>query len=103
MSDPTTEPSVAGDLPSPTHTRSKREMREEEGSKVYTVASDKIIQNLMQEYKRRKQQKSMPAFVKLSKKKKVETQKSGQKENVDQDMDKQQKSSILKVSLGSRN
>ncbi|XP_041353818.1 brefeldin A-inhibited guanine nucleotide-exchange protein 3-like isoform X2 [Gigantopelta aegis] len=98
VSDPVTEPSNQGDSPSPTHTRSKREMRQEEGSKVYTVASDKVIQNLMQEYKRRKQQKSMPAFVRLSKRKKADSLKSAQKETVDQDIDKQQKSSILKDS-----
>ncbi|XP_071113726.1 brefeldin A-inhibited guanine nucleotide-exchange protein 3-like [Haliotis cracherodii] len=85
------------DTPSPVHTRSKRELREEHESKVYTVATDKFIQSLMSQYKRRKQQHSMPSFVKFTKRKK-DLSKAGKKDGVDDEIDKQQKNSILKDS-----
>ncbi|CAL1539457.1 unnamed protein product [Lymnaea stagnalis] len=77
--------------------RSKREMREELQSKVYTVATDQVIENLMSQYKRHKHQRAMPNYVRLPKfqKSKMKVQK---KEPVDELIDKQQKSSIMKDS-----
>ncbi|KAH9500620.1 hypothetical protein Btru_077109 [Bulinus truncatus] len=78
-------------------TKSKREIREEHQSKVYTVATDQVIENLMSQYKRHKHQRAMPNYVRLPKfqKQKVKTQR---KEPVDEALDKQQKSSIMKDS-----
>ncbi|XP_074653085.1 brefeldin A-inhibited guanine nucleotide-exchange protein 3-like [Tubulanus polymorphus] len=45
---------------SPPLTLSKRDERVEQDSKLYTVATDQTIKNLMSEYKKRKQQHSMP-------------------------------------------
>ncbi|KAK6986607.1 brefeldin A-inhibited guanine nucleotide-exchange protein 3-like isoform X1 [Biomphalaria glabrata] len=77
--------------------KSKRELREELQSKVYTVATDQVIENLMSQYKRHKHQRAMPNYVRLPKfqKPKVKVQR---KEPVDDVIDKQQKSSIMKDS-----
>lgn len=63
---------------------------------VYTVATDQVIENLMSQYKRHKHQRAMPNYVRLPKfqKPKVKVQR---KEPVDDVIDKQQKSSIMKV------
>ena len=80
-------------------TKSKRELREEQDSKVYTIATDSLIKTLMTEYKRRKQANVMPKFVKISKK----TKKSGQTqprdptEKVDRQIEEQRKTSYMKV------
>lgn len=78
------------------HMKSKREIREEQESKVYTLATDTLIKSLMTEYKKRKQHHAMPTFVKISKEKKQKPilKKS---ESIDETIAKQRKSSIMKV------
>ncbi|CAG5120591.1 unnamed protein product, partial [Candidula unifasciata] len=76
--------------------KSKREIRAEMQSKVYTVATDQVIENLMSQYKRHKHQRSMPNFIrapKLQRKLKIP-----RREAVDEAIDKQQTSSIMKDS-----
>ncbi|BFZ24689.1 hypothetical protein BsWGS_27727 [Bradybaena similaris] len=76
--------------------KSKREIRAEMQSKVYTVATDQIIENLMSQYKRHKHQRSMPNFIrapKFQRKPKIP-----RREAVDEAIDKQQTSSIMKDS-----
>lgn len=77
--------------------KSKREIREEQESKVYTLATDTLIKSLMTEYKKRKQHHAMPAFVKISKEKKPKPILK-KTESVDESIAKQRKSSIMKVS-----
>ena len=77
-------------------TKSKREMREEHESKVYTLATDTLIKSLMTEYKKRKQHHAMPAFIKISKEKKPKPI-IKRTESVDESIAKQRKSSIMKV------
>ncbi|XP_076076319.1 brefeldin A-inhibited guanine nucleotide-exchange protein 3-like isoform X2 [Mytilus galloprovincialis] len=78
-------------------TKSKREMREEHESKVYTLATDTLIKSLMTEYKKRKQHHAMPAFIKISKEKKPKPI-IKRTESVDESIAKQRKSSIMKDS-----
>ena len=86
---------------SPKHepVKSKREQRQEQESRVYNLATDKLIKNLMTEYKKRKNQNAMPSFMKISKKKKEERkkQKTKMSDPVEQVIEEQQKSSIMKV------
>ncbi|XP_033740097.1 brefeldin A-inhibited guanine nucleotide-exchange protein 3-like [Pecten maximus] len=77
--------------------KSKRELREEHDSRVYTLATDTLIKTLMTEYKKRKQHHAMPAFVKLTKQKKSNTPQL-KKEVVDEVIEKQQKTSLMKDS-----
>ncbi|XP_060081313.1 brefeldin A-inhibited guanine nucleotide-exchange protein 3-like [Ylistrum balloti] len=77
--------------------KSKRELREEHDSRVYTLATDTLIKTLMTEYKKRKQHHAMPAFVKLTKQKKSNTPQQ-KKEVVDDVIEKQQKTSLMKDS-----
>ncbi|GFS27280.1 brefeldin A-inhibited guanine nucleotide-exchange protein 3-like [Elysia marginata] len=77
--------------------RSKREVREDLQSKVYTVATDQVIENLMQQYKRHKHLRSMPNFIRTVKHPKSRP-KVPRREPVEEDIEKQQKSSILKDS-----
>ena len=89
---------------SPKHepVKSKREQRQEQESRVYNLATDKLIKNLMTEYKKRKHQTTMPSFVKVNKKKN-----GGKKQTkhltdpVEQVIEEQQKSSIMKVNIRS--
>ena len=86
----------------PSDMKSKKEKRAERESRVYTVATDKLIKNLMTEYKKRKQQHSMPNFVKAGKglnTKSNAAQVFKQREPVDYEIEKQQKVSIMKVSI----
>jgi len=46
-------------------TKSKKELRTESESRVYNLATDKLIRNLMTEYKKRKNQNAMPNFAKV--------------------------------------
>lgn len=65
------------------------------GLQVYTVATDQVIENLMSQYKRHKHQRSMPNFIrapKFQRKPKIP-----RREAVDEAIDKQQTSSIMKV------
>ncbi|CAE1139032.1 unnamed protein product [Acanthosepion pharaonis] len=85
----------------PSDLKSKKEKRAEKESRVYTVATDKLIKNLMTEYKKRKQQHSMPTFVKAGKvpnNKANTAQVFKQREPVDYEIEKQQKVSIMKDS-----
>ncbi|XP_059166369.1 brefeldin A-inhibited guanine nucleotide-exchange protein 3-like isoform X2 [Physella acuta] len=77
--------------------KSKREIREELESKVYTVATDQVIETLMHQYKRHKHQRSMPNFVRLPKFQRSRLQVQ-RKVAVDENIEKQQKSSIMKDS-----
>lgn len=80
-------------------TKSKRELREEQDSKVYTIATDSLIKTLMTEYKRRKQANVMPKFVKISKntKKSSQSQPREPTEKVDRQIEEQRKTSYMKV------
>ncbi|XP_069142688.1 brefeldin A-inhibited guanine nucleotide-exchange protein 3-like isoform X2 [Argopecten irradians] len=77
--------------------KSKRELREEHDSRVYTLATDTLIKTLMTEYKKRKHHHAMPAFVKLTKQKKNIAPQL-KKEVVDEVIEKQQKTSLMKDS-----
>ncbi|XP_053398071.1 brefeldin A-inhibited guanine nucleotide-exchange protein 3-like [Mercenaria mercenaria] len=83
------------------HTKSKREMRTEQESRVYNLATDKLIKNLMTEYKKRKNQNAMPTFAKVNKKdnsdKKLK-KKQGSSDPVEQVIEEQQHTSIMKDS-----
>ena len=79
--------------------KSKRQLREERDSKVYTIATDTLIKSLMTEYKKKKQSYAMPSFVKINKQKKIKPQRKEKKEVVDLAIEKQQKVSIMKVCL----
>ncbi|XP_061176274.1 brefeldin A-inhibited guanine nucleotide-exchange protein 3-like [Saccostrea echinata] len=81
-------------------TKSKRELREEQDSKVYTIATDTLIKSLMTEYKRRKQANAMPKFVKISKtKKELKERKSKEPvDKVDKQIEAQRKTSYMKDS-----
>ena len=86
---------------SPKHepVKSKREQRQEQESRVYNLATDKLIKNLMTEYKKRKNQNAMPSFVNINKKKKDvgKKKKKALSDPVEQVIEEQQKSSIMKV------
>ncbi|GFN83267.1 Brefeldin a-inhibited guanine nucleotide-exchange protein 3-like [Plakobranchus ocellatus] len=77
--------------------KSKREVREDLQSKVYTVATDQVIENLMQQYKRHKHLRAMPNFVRPVRHPKLRP-KVPRREPVEEDIEKQQKSSIMKDS-----
>ncbi|XP_021364639.1 brefeldin A-inhibited guanine nucleotide-exchange protein 3-like isoform X1 [Mizuhopecten yessoensis] len=77
--------------------KSKRELREEQDSRVYTLATDTLIRSLMTEYKKRKQHHAMPAFVKLTKQKKGSAPQQ-KREVIDDVIEKQQKTSLMKDS-----
>lgn len=87
---------------SPVHSqaKSKREMRTEQESRVYNLATDKLIKNLMTEYKKRKNQNAMPTFAKVNKKdnsdKKLK-KKQASSDPVEQVIEEQQQTSIMKV------
>ena len=87
---------------SPLHTqeKSKREMRNDSESRVYNLATDKLIKNLMTEYKKRKNQHAMPTFSKVTKKEgreKTNKKKSTSTDPVEQVIEQQQHTSIMKV------
>lgn len=75
---------------SPVRTKSKRESREEKESKVYTVATDQTIRSLITQYKRRKQQNSMPNLAKGGKRKSAN-------KSVEELIEEEQQTSIMKV------
>lgn len=81
-------------------TKSKRELREDHDSKVYTIATDKLIQSLMTEYKRHKQANAMPKFVKISKTKKQpkDRKSKASTDKVERQIEEQRKESYMKVS-----
>ena len=60
------------------------------------MATDQVIENLMQQYKRHKHLRSMPNFVRSIKHPKSRP-KVPRREPVEEDIEKQQKSSIMKV------
>lgn len=67
---------------------------------VYSVATEKVIQNLIGQYKRHKQQNAMPSsFIKFARRHPSAASRVPRREPVDDAIDKQQKSSIMKVSL----
>ncbi|XP_064617857.1 brefeldin A-inhibited guanine nucleotide-exchange protein 3-like [Liolophura sinensis] len=76
---------------SPVRTKSKRESREEKESKVYTVATDQTIRSLITQYKRRKQQNSMPNLAKGGKRKSAD-------KSVEELIEEEQQTSIMKDS-----
>lgn len=80
-------------------TKSKRELREEQDSKVYTIATDSLIKSLMTEYKRRKQANAMPKFVKISKKTKKSKERKPMEfvDKVERQIEEQRKTSYMKV------
>ena len=87
---------------SPVHTeaKSKRELRTEQESRVYNLATDKLIKNLMTEYKKRKNQNAMPTFAKVNKKDNSEKKikkKQASSDPVEQVIEEQQQTSIMKV------
>ena len=99
----TSEPTSDKPPLSPTHepVKSKREQRQEQESRVYNLATDKLIKNLMTEYKKRKNLNAMPSFLKINKKKNGgkndgKKQKSSS-DPVEQVIEEEQKSSIMKV------
>ncbi len=69
--------------------------------KVYTVATDKTIKTLMQQYKKRKQAHSMPSFVKATRSKPAPAikERKGSGDPADREVEEQQKSSIMKVRI----
>jgi hypothetical protein len=77
-------------------------MRTEQESRVYNLATDKLIKNLMTEYKKRKNQNAMPTFAKVNKKdnsdKKMK-KKQASTDPVEQVIEEQQQTSIMKVKL----
>lgn len=81
-------------------TKSKRELREEQDSKVYTIATDSLIKSLMTEYKRRKQANAMPKFVKISKKTKKSKERKPMEfvDKVERQIEEQRKTSYMKDS-----
>ncbi|XP_064629621.1 brefeldin A-inhibited guanine nucleotide-exchange protein 3-like isoform X3 [Lineus longissimus] len=68
--------------------------------KVYTVATDRTIKNLMSAYKKRKQQHSMPTFrrSKPSKPKVPKTRKSKNTDPIQEEIENEQTNSIMKDS-----
>ena len=101
---PTSEPTspvAQSDKPplSPTHepVKSKREQRQEQESRVYNLATDKLIKNLMTEYKKRKNLNAMPSFLKINKKKNDGKKQKSSSDPVEQVIEEEQKSSIMKV------
>jgi hypothetical protein len=104
---PVTVPVTKSVLPplSPVHSeaKSKRELRSEHESKVYNLATDKLIKNLMTEYKKHKNQKTMPVFSKGNKKDNSEKKKKKKQlssDPVERVIEEQQQTSIMKVELG---
>lgn len=81
--------------------KSKRERRSENESRVYNLATDKLIKNLMTEYKKHKNQNAMPSFTKIMKRDKKEKVKKKQPSSdpVEQVIEQQQQTSIMKVRL----
>ncbi|CAH1799775.1 unnamed protein product [Owenia fusiformis] len=94
-----------GDPESPQRYISKREEKQEQESRVYTVASGRTIKTLMSEYKRRKQQNSMPTFVKAQRSKVTQSEssmgmvRSTSADPQDREIEKQQQNSIMKDSV----
>ena len=82
---------------SPTHSKSKKEIRSEQESRVYNLATDKLIKNLMSEYKKKKNQNAMPTFSKPKKEKKEKKVKRKTSDPVEEIIDQQQQASIMKV------
>ena len=65
---------------------------------VYSVATDTVIQNLIGQYKRRKLHNAMPnTHVQFARQHRPAVVKVPRKEPVDEAIDKQQRSSIMKV------
>ncbi|KAK3577451.1 hypothetical protein CHS0354_032302 [Potamilus streckersoni] len=88
-------------LPPNSPIKSKKEMRFDQESKVYNLATDKLIKNLMTEYKKRKNQHAMPNFVRMAKKKetsRVKKKPSTSGDPVDEVIEQQKQSSIMKDS-----
>lgn len=88
---------------SPEHSqaKSKRELRSELDSRVYHLATDKLIKNLMMEYKKHKTQQSMPSFSKIKKvmgEKKAKKKRSLSEDPVEKVIEQQQHTSIIKDS-----
>ena len=81
---------------SPEMDRSKRPAED----KVYTVATDRTIKNLMTEYKKRKQVHSMPTFIKANRSRPAppKKEKSLSKDPFDLQIEEQHRTSIMKVS-----
>nr|KAG5694875.1 hypothetical protein BaRGS_029492 [Batillaria attramentaria] len=78
---------------------SKRQLRAEHESKVYSVATDNVIQNLIGQYKKHKQQNAMPnTFVQFVRRHRPAAAKVPRREPVDEAINKQQQSSIMKDS-----
>jgi hypothetical protein len=62
------------------------------------VATDTVIQNLIGQYRRHKQQNAMPStWVQFVRQQKPQMPKVPRKEPVDENIDRQQRSSIMKV------
>ena len=79
--------------------KSKRERRNENESRVYNLATDKLIKNLMTEYKKRKNQNAMPNFTKVTKKEEKKMKKKATNSDPqEQAIEQQQQTSIMKVS-----
>lgn len=76
--------------------RSKRDRRTDKESRIYTVATDNLIKNLMTEYKKRKQHHTMPTFIKLGRQKKPRAW-TRRADASDAEIERQQQSSLMKV------
>lgn len=64
------------------------------------MATEKVIQNLIGQYKRRKMQNTMPSTItKFAQRHQKSESKVPRREQVDEAVDKQQKSSIMKVRM----
>lgn len=83
---------------SPKHS-DKHNCKTAEHEKIYTVASHDTISNLMSQYKRHKQAKTMPTFVKAQRSKPAPVKKNLPKNSdpIDMEIHQQQESSIMKV------
>ncbi|KAL8575366.1 hypothetical protein ACOMHN_048659 [Nucella lapillus] len=81
---------------------SKRQRRADQESKVYSVATDTVIQNLIGQYKRRKLHNTMPStqvqFARHHRPAVTKVTKVPRREPVDEAIDKQQQTSIMKDS-----
>ena len=69
--------------------------------RVYTVATDRTLKSVMSEYKKRKQQHTMPAFVKAARSRPKPRRKSRVHagDAVENKIDEEQKLSITKVGI----
>jgi len=88
----------------PSHTQQSSEHKPVAGGddRVYSVVTDRTIRSLMSEYKKHKQVHTMPTFVKATRSRlppKKESDKDSCNDPIEQEIEKQQKSSIMKASL----